>query len=64
LADWCRPDFVVFSGNGHWSTPELEATYHAVGAKVLHTYAVGAVDVQIDAGGIRVLPFLQPSRLP
>jgi competence protein ComEC len=61
LAEWCKPRWVVFSGDGRWSTPEIEAPYRAVGGKILHTYADGAIHVLIDAGGIRVLPFIQRS---
>jgi competence protein ComEC len=59
LAAWCKPRWVVFSGDGRWSTPEIEAPYRAVGGQILHTYADGAIHVLIDAGGIRVSPFIQ-----
>ncbi len=60
LAAWCRPRWVVFSGDGRWNLPEIDATYRAVGSQVLHTYQSGAVQVRIAAGAIEVSGFVKP----
>ena len=57
LAKWCAPAWVIFSGDGRWSLPETEAPYRAVGSQVLQTHNCGAIQVQIDATGVRVSPF-------
>jgi len=59
LAKWCMPAWVVISGDGRWSLSEIEATYRAVGARVLHTSNSGAIAVQITAKGIQVSPFIE-----
>jgi len=56
LAAWCRPRWVVLSGDGRWSLPEIDATYRRVGARVLHTHDAGAVRVRIDARGVQAAP--------
>ena len=38
LAAWCKPRWVVFSGDGRWNLPEIDATYEAVGGQTLHTH--------------------------
>ena len=58
LARWCTPSWVVFSGDGRWSLPNVESPYRAVGGQVLHTYRNGAIQVRIDAEGVRVSPFV------
>jgi competence protein ComEC len=58
LARWCTPAWVVFSDDGRWNLPEIDATYQAVGSQTLHTNDSGAIEVQIDAHGVRVTPFL------
>ena len=58
LAAWCEPEWVVISGSIGSYQPETTASYHASGAKVLHTGAVGAVDVLIDASALEVGAFL------
>jgi competence protein ComEC len=60
LAAWCRPRWVVFSGDGRWNVPEINATYQAVGSRVLHTYQSGAIQVRIVAGEIAVSGFVNP----
>lgn len=59
LAAWSKPRYVVFSGDGRWSLPEIEAPYRAVGAEVLHTFEGGAIQVGIDAEGVGVTPFVE-----
>jgi len=58
LANWCRPSWVIFSGDGRWSLPDVESPYHAVGGQVLHTFRNGAIQIRIDAEGMRVSPFV------
>jgi beta-lactamase superfamily II metal-dependent hydrolase len=58
LAAWCKPHWVVFSGDGRWSLPEAELPYRAVGGQVLHTFVGGAIDVRIDEAGVCVSEFL------
>jgi competence protein ComEC len=57
LAAWCRPRWVVYSGDGRWSVPEAEAPYHNVGAETLYTFDGGAVRVQVGTDGVRVSQF-------
>jgi competence protein ComEC len=59
LAAWCRPRYVVFSGDGRWHSPEAETPYRAVGGQVLHTHDAGAIHVQIDADGVHASPFVE-----
>ena len=59
LAAWARPAWVVLSGDGRWSLPEIDATYQAVGGQTLHTFMDGAVQVTIDRSGTRVERFLK-----
>ena len=59
LAAWCKPRWVVFSGDGRWDLPEIDATYHAVGAETLHTCNCGAIRAQIDTEGVRVSQFVE-----
>jgi competence protein ComEC len=58
LAAWTRPAWVVFSGDGQWTLPEIDATYQAVGGHTLHTFLNGAVEVTIDKNGTTVETFL------
>lgn len=62
LAAWCTPRHVVFSSDGRWNLPEVEAPYRAVGSQIWRTFDGGAIQVQVDAKGVRVLPFLQPEQ--
>ena len=59
LAEWCKPHWVVFSGDGRWSLPEAEVPYRAVGGRVLHTFVGGAINVRIDETGVSVSEFLK-----
>lgn len=59
LAAWCKPRWVVFSGDGRWSLPEIDSTYRAVGSQTLHTHNCGAIRVQINAEGVHVSPFVE-----
>jgi competence protein ComEC len=60
LAAWCKPHWVVFSGDGRWSLPEIDSTYRAVGGKSLHTHDCGAIRVQLDGEDVRVSQFVEP----
>jgi competence protein ComEC len=57
LARWCRPRWVVLSGAGRWSTAEIDATYRAVGGRILHTCRSGAIEFLFDAEGVRLKAF-------
>ncbi|MCC6125163.1 MAG: ComEC/Rec2 family competence protein [Pirellulales bacterium] len=59
LAAWCRPKWIVLSGDGRWSTPETEATYRAVGGQILNTHRDGAISFTFDGRGINVETFLK-----
>lgn len=50
LAEWCRPSWVVVSGNAD-RTGALRRAYEAVGAHVLETTQVGAVTATFDRSG-------------
>lgn len=56
MAEWSRPEWVVVSG-GHEVDPRILTAYRHGGAHVLHTAAVGAVIVDIDAQAMRVSTF-------
>jgi competence protein ComEC len=58
LAAWCRPRWVVLSGDDRANRAEIDATYRAAGGEVLRTCDQGAVRVQITPGGIEVSGFL------
>jgi competence protein ComEC len=58
LAAWSRPAWVVLSGDGRWSLPEIDATYQAVGSQTIHTFRNGALEVIIDKNGTTVETFL------
>jgi competence protein ComEC len=58
LAAWCRPEWIVLSGDGRWSTPEIDTTYAAVGGRTLHTYRDGAITIIFDDKGTRIEQFL------
>jgi competence protein ComEC len=60
LAAWCRPEWIVLSGDGRWSTPETAATYRAVGGQILHTHLDGAITVTFDEKETKVERFLKP----
>jgi competence protein ComEC len=59
LAAWTRPVWVVLSGDGRWTLPEIDATYQAVGSHTLHTFLNGAIEVIIDEQGTKVETFLK-----
>jgi len=48
---------VVVSGGGRWNVPEVNATYEAIGADVLHTVETGAVRVTIGSAELAVERF-------
>jgi competence protein ComEC len=58
LAAWSRPAWVVLSGDGRWSLPEIDATYQAVGSRTIHTFRNGALEVIVDKNGTTVETFL------
>ena len=60
LAAWCKPRWVVFSGDGRWNLPEIDATYRAVGGQTLHTHNCGAIRVRIRRRR-KVSPFVASS---
>jgi beta-lactamase superfamily II metal-dependent hydrolase len=60
LAAWCRPQWIVLSGDGRWSTPETAATYRAVGGQILHTHIDGAITVKFDEREVKVEAFIKP----
>ncbi|MEN6451359.1 MAG: ComEC/Rec2 family competence protein [Thermoguttaceae bacterium] len=60
LAAWCRPRWVVLSGDGRSALPEIEATFRAVGSQVFHTHLGGAIQVRITGDDAKVTPFVQP----
>jgi competence protein ComEC len=59
LAAWCHPAWVIFSGDGRWSIPEIDATYQATGSQTLHTFLTGAVTVTFDKNATKVETFLK-----
>jgi competence protein ComEC len=59
LAAWCRPKWIVLSGDGRWSTPEIDATYRAVGGCTLHTHLAGAITFTFDERETKVERFLE-----
>ncbi|MBU4400373.1 MAG: ComEC/Rec2 family competence protein, partial [Planctomycetes bacterium] len=61
LAAWCRPRWVVLSGGGRWNAPDIEATYRAVGGRVLPTSDRGAIRARITAEGIQMSGFVEPT---
>ena len=62
LAAWCRPQWVVLSGDGRWNAADIEASYRAVGGRVLQTSDRGAIRVRIAADGVQVFGFVEPPR--
>ncbi len=62
LAAWSSPAWVVLSGDGRWSLPEIDATYQAVGGQTIHTFIAGAVQVTIDKSGTKVETFLKQEK--
>jgi competence protein ComEC len=59
FAAWCRPRWVVLSGDGRWNTPEIDATYRAVGGQILDTHTDGAITVLIDGSGVHLEKYLK-----
>ncbi len=58
FAAWCTPKWVIVSGPR--TSPEQQVTtdsYEQVGAQVLHTANVGAVEFALDTQGIQVSQF-------
>ena len=64
LARWSTPEWVVVSGSRRWDRASIRTVYEQTGAHMLHTAECGAVEVCIDATGVRVGGFLSgPERL-
>jgi competence protein ComEC len=63
FALWSRPEFVVVSGSHEFeergSVFVVKDSYRARGAEVFHTAEVGAVRFELNADGIRAIPFRQ-----
>ncbi|MBN2580435.1 MAG: ComEC/Rec2 family competence protein [Pirellulales bacterium] len=57
LARWCRPRWVVLSGDGRWSTAEIDVTYRAVGGQTLHTSRSGAIQFFFRPEGTQIKTF-------
>jgi len=54
LAQWSTPHVVVVSGGLDFDVRQTTATYRKLGAEVLHTGEVGAIQVRIDQEGLQV----------
>jgi competence protein ComEC len=63
LAAWCKPHWVVLSGDGRWSTPETAATYRAVGGEILHTHRDGAITFTFQNDEVKIKTFLKSQPL-
>ena len=59
LAAWSTPQWAVISADRRLNLRPVEASYQAVGSRVLHTAETGAVSVTVDPAGIRVEEFLR-----
>lgn len=59
LAAWCRPQWIVISGDRGHDFREIEALYTTLGCNILHTARCGAVNVHVDAAGLAVRGFRQ-----
>ena len=51
LLEWCRPHVVVVSGNHRADRPEVRSRYQMTGAKVLTTFADGAIRFEMSPEG-------------
>ncbi|MCA9238406.1 MAG: ComEC/Rec2 family competence protein [Planctomycetales bacterium] len=63
FAEWCRPEWVVFSGSEASRTISVDKTYRAAGAQVFHTAVAGAVRFAVDGDGVTVYPTIERPRL-
>jgi competence protein ComEC len=54
LAQWSTPHFVVVSGGLGVDVRQTTASYRKLGAEVLHTGKMGAIQVLVDQEGLRV----------
>jgi competence protein ComEC len=57
FAHWCTPDWLIVSGGDAQGMPPYRDRLPAAGTTLLHTAVHGAVEVDIDARGLRVTPF-------
>ena len=63
FAAWCKPSWVVVSGPPMSADQQFTAaSYRQVGAEVLHTANVGAVQFTLDERGIECAAFLDQVR--
>ncbi|NLF09719.1 MAG: ComEC/Rec2 family competence protein, partial [Pirellulaceae bacterium] len=60
LAQWCRPRWVVLSGDGKWNASDIEATYRTFGGRVVQTSRRGAIRASITAEGVQLYGFVEP----
>jgi competence protein ComEC len=59
LSQWSTPDYVIVSNAPAFQTGKTVSTFQATGATVLNTADFGAINVTIDARGIRLQTFRQ-----
>ena len=57
LAEWCRPEFVVFSSGA--TNPETKRAYQEAGASVANTHETGQINVTLGSAGIKVRTFCE-----
>lgn len=60
ISQWSTPEFVVISGSERDDRPEVRSAYLARGSQVLHTAAVGAVEMRIERGELQIAPWHKP----
>lgn len=60
LAEWCKPEWVVFSAGRQFDSRSTEQFYAAAGAHVLHTGRQGAICASLDEDGVAVQCHLEP----
>ncbi|MBN1394037.1 MAG: ComEC/Rec2 family competence protein [Pirellulales bacterium] len=61
LARWCRPRWVIVSGGGRGNFAGIEATYRAVGGRLLRTADWGAIRARFTTKGVQLSGFVDPS---
>ena len=54
IANWSTPEFVVISGGEFDDRPEVRIAYLSRGSQVLHTASVGAVEMVVNQGQLRI----------
>ncbi len=58
LAAWASPKWAVVSAGHKADVGRTAAAYRNLGAEILHTAAIGAIDFEFDARGVTVSSFL------